>query len=74
MAGCIRIMIEEGHRSRDTELMDVFSEEKFPLTRQNFNFSSVPSVETIYHFLNTIFKVEKLPAEPGIMCLVNFVR
>jgi len=74
MAGCIRIMIEEGHRSRDAELMDIFSEEKYPLTRQNFNFQLVPSVETIYHFLNTIFKVEKLPAEPGIMCLTYMRR
>ncbi|PRP81178.1 hypothetical protein PROFUN_02012 [Planoprotostelium fungivorum] len=74
MAGCIRVLIEEGHRSRDTDLLDIFSEEKYPLTRQNFNFSTVPSVETIYHFLNTIFKVEKLPAEPGIMCLIYMRR
>jgi len=74
MAGCIRVLIEEGHRSRDAELLEIFSEEKYPLTRQTFNFSTVPSVETIYHFLNTIFKVEKLPAEPGIMCLIYMRR
>eukprot|EP01117_Protostelium_nocturnum_P007938 TRINITY_DN2834_c0_g1_i1.p1 TRINITY_DN2834_c0_g1~~TRINITY_DN2834_c0_g1_i1.p1 ORF type:complete len:946 (+),score=308.37 TRINITY_DN2834_c0_g1_i1:367-3204(+) len=74
MAGCIRLMIELGHNKREGELMEIFSEERYPLTRQNFNFTIVPSVETIYHFLNTIFKVEKLPAEPGIMCLIYMRR
>jgi len=54
--------------------LDVFSEAKYPLTKQATNFTTLPSIETIFHFLNTIFKVEKLSPEPGIMCLIYLDR
>jgi len=52
----------------------VFNETKYPLTKQPSNFEKCPSVETIFHFLNTTFKVEKLSPEPGIMCLIYLNR
>jgi hypothetical protein len=50
--------------------VEIFSEEKYPLTKAA-NSIVVPSVEAINHYINTIFKVARLSAEAGIMCIVS---
>ncbi len=62
MALAINEMIDNGHKQETMSFIEIFSEEKYPLTRNiDMNtFKSVPSVETIFHFMNTIFKVERV--------------
>jgi hypothetical protein len=53
-------MIELGHKTEPKKFLDGFSEETKPLTHSVPSFEVPPSVETIFHFVNTIFKVEKV--------------
>jgi len=73
MAYHVHNLIEKGHATSDPVFIEILSEEKHPLTRQVVT-DKCPSVETVFRFLNTIFKVEKLSPEPGIMCLVYLNR
>jgi len=74
MATKLHDMICKGHEVEIPIILDVFSEIKHPLTKGTTNYDIAPSIETIFHFLNTIFKVEKLSPEPGIMCLIYLER
>ena len=53
--------------------LDIFSEDRYPLTRSP-NTHTIPSIEAVFHFLNTIFKVAKLSAESGIMAMIYVER
>jgi len=74
IATAIHETIETGTKSETKILIDVFSEELFPLTKPPPDFNVLPSIETITHFINTVFKVEKLTAEPGVMCMIYINR
>jgi hypothetical protein len=63
------ILIGKSDISTNTRVLDIFSEERYPLTRSP-NTTTIPSMESIFHFFNTIFKVAKLSAEAGIMAVV----
>jgi len=76
MAKKIQVMMEQASQKPEKErvFLDVFSEEKSPLTKHVPNFNQIPSSESINHFLSTIVKVEKLAPEPLIMALVYVER
>lgn len=76
MALQLHDMIKEGHSTSKLNILDIFNEDIYPLTKSvpKLHNMKIPSVETIFHFLNTIFKVEKLSPEPGIMALVYIDR
>lgn len=73
MAHHLHAQIVAGHKVIEPKMIDIFSEVRHPLTHHAV-VDRPPSVETTFHFLNTIFKVEKLSPEPGIMCLVYMKR
>jgi len=53
--------------------VEILSEEKYPLTK-GAQPSVLPSIEAINHFVNTVFKVARLSAEAGIMCIIYMNR
>jgi len=74
MAAKILNMIRDVSDFEDKSKPDIFNEEQYPLTNQKTQTFHKLSLETIFHFLNTIFKVEKLAAETSVMSLIYLQR
>jgi len=53
----------------DFKLDNIFSELYHPLTRESLDLMNLPDVATIFRFINTIFRVQKLPPECCILSL-----
>jgi len=53
---------------------DLFDENLFPLTKDHVKQTDIPTVETVFNFLQPIFKSERLGAEICIMMLVYIER
>mmetsp|Transcript_29318 Transcript_29318/g.73755 ORF Transcript_29318/g.73755 Transcript_29318/m.73755 type:complete len:250 (-) Transcript_29318:68-817(-) len=66
--------IEAGHNASHKTFFDIFSEEKFPITKGALNLVDTPAPEAIFRFLNAIFKAERLSAECGILMLAYIER
>lgn len=62
MALYLSVLIKEGHTASKLHILDIFNEDIYPLTKNvpKLQYMKIPPVETIFHFLNTIFKVEKV--------------
>jgi hypothetical protein len=74
MAVFIHDMLRHGSLVHDKKVIDIFDEAQHPFTSDPITSNRLPNVETIFHFINTIFKVQKLPSEPGIMSMIYFNR
>jgi len=74
MATAIYYHIASGHRQDNPSFIDIFSEEKYPITNKEVDLRAVPRVKEIQKFITTIFRVEKLPAECAILCLAYIER
>jgi len=74
MATAIYYHVSSGHKQEDPKFIDIFSEEKYPISNKEPDFVSVPRIKEIQKFITTIFKVEKLPAECAILCLAFIER
>jgi len=74
MAIAIQFHIKAGHETEKKHFLDIFSEEKHPFQRAPANLAEVPDWKTIYKFLSTIFKAEKLSPECAILCLAYIER
>lgn len=75
---CISIAIlyhiEAGHASTNTYFVEIFSEEKHPLTKGALDLKSIPNWKRIYKFLSAIFRAERLSSECAILCLAYIER
>lgn len=74
MATAILYHIEKGVQSPHKTYYDIFSEDKFPITKAKVDTKKMPDVESIYKFLSMIFKAERLDSECAIMCLAYIER
>eukprot|EP01114_Cavostelium_apophysatum_P020807 TRINITY_DN7074_c0_g1_i2.p1 TRINITY_DN7074_c0_g1~~TRINITY_DN7074_c0_g1_i2.p1 ORF type:complete len:764 (-),score=225.11 TRINITY_DN7074_c0_g1_i2:48-2339(-) len=72
MAAKLLRMMREPSINEDVK-GEIFNEEKHPLNAQPPNFKSL-SLETIFHFINTIFKIEKLQPEVCVMSMIYIQR
>jgi len=68
-----KILMEAKGDPAPGKYLEIFSEEKHPLTRST-NFHAMPSEESINHLVNTVFKVGRLSPEAGIMCMIYIKR
>jgi len=68
MAVALLYHIKNGMRS-DVVLDTVFNEQIHPLTRESLDLTSLPDINTIYRFINMIFRVQRLPPECAILCI-----
>eukprot|EP01120_Amphizonella_sp_Union-15-10_P005867 TRINITY_DN179_c0_g1_i1.p1 TRINITY_DN179_c0_g1~~TRINITY_DN179_c0_g1_i1.p1 ORF type:complete len:322 (-),score=41.57 TRINITY_DN179_c0_g1_i1:45-1010(-) len=57
----------------DLKLLDIFSEEKYPLDRST-NVRHIPSEDAIRAFITKIFIKQSLSAECGVMCMAYLDR
>ncbi|GAM26343.1 hypothetical protein SAMD00019534_095180 [Acytostelium subglobosum LB1] len=73
MANALLYHIERGTHSPQ-KTFEIFSEEKYPITKGKLDFKMLPTVDTIYKFLRDIFKAERLDSECAIMCLAYIER
>ncbi|KAM9982113.1 hypothetical protein ACTFIY_004425 [Dictyostelium cf. discoideum] len=73
MANALLYHIERGSQFPQ-KTVEIFSEEKYPITKNKIDLKSNPTVETIYKFIRDIFKAEKLDSECAIMCLAYIER
>ncbi|KAK5578296.1 hypothetical protein RB653_003252 [Dictyostelium firmibasis] len=73
MANALLYHIERGAQLPQ-KTVEIFSEEKYPITKNKIDLKSNPTVETIYKFIRDIFKAEKLDSECAIMCLAYIER
>eukprot|EP01102_Stenamoeba_stenopodia_P023275 TRINITY_DN996_c0_g1_i1.p1 TRINITY_DN996_c0_g1~~TRINITY_DN996_c0_g1_i1.p1 ORF type:complete len:437 (-),score=118.16 TRINITY_DN996_c0_g1_i1:410-1720(-) len=75
---CISIAIlyhiEAGHASSNTYFVEIFSEEKHPLTKGALDLKTIPNWKRIYKFLSAIFRAERLSSECAILCLAYIER
>jgi hypothetical protein len=74
MATALYYHVSAGHLKEDKITFDIFDEEKHPLTKGTVDTTRIPRVKTLYNFLNTIFKAEKLPSECAILCMAYIER
>jgi len=74
LASAILYHIEKGFQSPQKIFYDIFSEEKYPITKTKIDTKKMPDVDVIYKLLAMIFKAERLDAECGIMCLAYIER
>ncbi|KAF2076786.1 hypothetical protein CYY_001912 [Polysphondylium violaceum] len=73
MANALLYHIERGSQPPQ-KTIDIFSEEKYPITKGKLDLKTIPTVDTIYKFVRDIFKAEKLDSECAIMCLAYIER
>ncbi|KYQ92846.1 cyclin domain-containing protein [Tieghemostelium lacteum] len=73
MANALLYHIEKG-TATPQKMIEIFSEEKYPITKGKLDLKSLPSVDTIYKFIRDIFKAERLDSECAIMCLAYIER
>jgi len=74
MATAVLYHIEKGVSSLNKTFYDIFNEEKIPIQKSKVDCRKMPDVDTIYKFLNMIFKAERLDSECAIMCLAYIER
>jgi len=75
MALYLHKLIENGNKVSHKKTIEIFDETIYPITSATKEeILAVPSEESIFHFVNTIFKVQKLPAEPGVMAFMYMNR
>lgn len=73
LAVAILIHVEAGQKIEKPTFLAVFDERIFPVSNE-YDPSEIPTVDSIYTFLHTIFTAERLSAECGIMCLAYLER
>ncbi|GAM20073.1 hypothetical protein SAMD00019534_032480 [Acytostelium subglobosum LB1] len=73
MANALLYHIERGIQTPQKNY-EIFSEEKYPITKGKLDLKTTPTVDTIYRFIRDIFKAERLDPECGIMCLAYVER
>eukprot|EP01087_Luapelamoeba_hula_P019888 TRINITY_DN665_c0_g2_i1.p1 TRINITY_DN665_c0_g2~~TRINITY_DN665_c0_g2_i1.p1 ORF type:complete len:347 (+),score=81.31 TRINITY_DN665_c0_g2_i1:310-1350(+) len=73
MATALYMHISSGHRVAEPKFIDIFNEEKYPISKGN-DTEVMPRIKIIYKFITTIFRVEKLPPECAILCLAYIER
>ncbi|EGC30051.1 hypothetical protein DICPUDRAFT_158283 [Dictyostelium purpureum] len=73
MANALLYHIERGAQLPQ-KTVEIFSEEKYPITKNKADLRTNPTVDTIYRFIRDIFKAEKLDPECAIMCLAYIER
>jgi len=75
---CISIAIlyhvEEGHKNERPNVCEIFSEEKYPLTKGLLDLVTIPNWKRIYKFISAIFRAEKLSSECAILTLAYIER
>jgi len=84
MAVALEYHIQNGLESQNHDdsssikSLEIFDEQKHPLTTEPVNTSSPPSINQIYNFLSAIFHAERvqyeLGAQCGILCLAYIER
>jgi hypothetical protein len=78
MATALYYHIRAGHEAPQRKFIDIFSEETHPIflkdQREPNDLRSIPRHRPIYKFINTIFKVQKLPSECAILALAYTER
>jgi len=68
MAVALLYHIKNGLKS-DMRLDTIFNEQLHPLTREPLDLVNLPDINTIYRFINMIFRVQRLPPECAILCI-----
>lgn len=66
--------IVKGHETPSPTHIEVFDETVHPISEDRINFSKPPAEKYVYLFLSTMFQVECLPPECGIMMLAYIDR
>eukprot|EP01114_Cavostelium_apophysatum_P013242 TRINITY_DN3161_c0_g1_i2.p1 TRINITY_DN3161_c0_g1~~TRINITY_DN3161_c0_g1_i2.p1 ORF type:complete len:426 (-),score=86.93 TRINITY_DN3161_c0_g1_i2:92-1369(-) len=66
--------IKDGVNRPDLNIGHIFSEKAHPLTRELLDLVNVPDVQSIFRYVNLIFRVQKLPSECAILCLAYIER
>eukprot|EP01132_Coremiostelium_polycephalum_P002506 gene2506-3102_t len=73
MANALLYHIERGTNTPQ-KVIEIFSEEKYPISKGKLELKTIPTVDTIYKFIRDIFKAERLDSECAIMCLAYVER
>jgi len=68
MAVALLYHIKNGLKT-DIRLDTIFNEQLHPLTREPTDSEELPDINTIYRFINMIFRVQRLPPECAILCI-----
>jgi len=66
--------IQNGEEAREKRYVEIFNEEKHPISKHYNGYNRVPDVSHICRFLTTIFDVERLDPECAIMALAYIER
>eukprot|EP01112_Ceratiomyxa_fruticulosa_P000895 TRINITY_DN1084_c0_g1_i3.p1 TRINITY_DN1084_c0_g1~~TRINITY_DN1084_c0_g1_i3.p1 ORF type:complete len:379 (-),score=62.35 TRINITY_DN1084_c0_g1_i3:118-1254(-) len=74
MAQAVLYHIEKGIASPHKTFFEIFDENKFPITKEPVDTKTMPNSDSIYHFISTIFRAERLDPECAIMCLAYIER
>jgi len=78
MSTAVYYHIRAGHEAPQLKLIDIFSEEIYPIylkdQREPNDTRAVPRLRIIFKFIDTIFKVQKLPSECAILALAYTER
>jgi hypothetical protein len=78
MSTAVYYHIRAGHEAPQLKLIDIFSEEIYPIylkdQREPNDTRAVPRLRVIFKFIDTIFKVQKLPSECAILALAYTER
>jgi len=74
MSEALLYHIQKGEESGEKRYVEIFNEEKHPISKYYNGYNKVPDVLPICRFLTTIFDVERLDPECAIMALAYIER